>query len=202
MYFFLLSLIPHFVVLPVAAIFSLWMFLPSIDPHWYDIDVWSFQWLTSSFFLIQMLAQDQSARDAESLVINNFNTKLVAKISSFKSNNTGVNSFLLCWPFMCVGYSIYDLFLRSQPTFGTLTPNSPRFWTLPLLMGLKMPRPMGVDLTCFGGASFLVFLHTCFWLNYLFFSMISATTIIPAAMPTSISVSKSVMMFSAAPSFK
>jgi len=45
------------------------------------------------FFLIQMLAQDQSARDAESLVINNFNTKLVAKIASFKSNNTGVNSF-------------------------------------------------------------------------------------------------------------
>ena len=44
------------------------------------------------FFLIQMLAQDQSARDAESLV-NNFNTKLVAKIASFKSNNTGVNSF-------------------------------------------------------------------------------------------------------------
>jgi len=115
MYFFLLSLIPHFVVLPVAAIFSLWMFLPSIDPHWYDIDVWSFQWLTSSFFLIQMLAQDQSARDAESLVINNFNTKLVAKISSFKSNNTGVNSFLLCWPFMCVSgtqYMIYSLGLN------------------------------------------------------------------------------------------
>lgn len=67
------------------------------------------------FFLIQMLAQDQSARDAESLVINNFNTKLVAKISSFKSNNTGVNSFLLCWPFMCVSgtqYMIYSLGLN------------------------------------------------------------------------------------------
>jgi len=38
-----------------------------------------------------MLAQDQSARDAESLVINHFNTKLVAKIASFESNNPGVN---------------------------------------------------------------------------------------------------------------
>lgn len=67
---------------------------------------------------------------------------------------------------VCVGYSIY---LRSQPTFGTLIPSLPRFWTLPLLMGLKMPRLLGVDLTCFGGASFLVFFtHLLLALNYLF----------------------------------
>lgn len=41
-----------------------------------------------------MLAQSQSDRDAESAVIGGFNTKLVAKISSFKANNSGVSSEL------------------------------------------------------------------------------------------------------------
>ena len=60
-----------------------------------------------------MLAQDQSARDAESLVINNFNTKLVAKIASFKSNNTGVNSFCsVDRSYVCVSGTQYTLGLN------------------------------------------------------------------------------------------
>ena len=43
-----LSLSYHtLLAMPVAAISSLWTFLPSIEPHWYDIDVWNFRWWRS-----------------------------------------------------------------------------------------------------------------------------------------------------------
>lgn len=53
-----------------------------------------FSWLGSS--PRQMLAQSTDAQAAEKAVITTFNSKLAAKISSFKANNTGVWLYSLC----------------------------------------------------------------------------------------------------------
>ncbi|KAF5355158.1 hypothetical protein D9756_005598 [Leucocoprinus leucothites] len=59
-----------------------------------------------------MLAQGQSACAAENLVITHFNTKLAAKIASFKASNSGVTTYT--WD----SHSQFATILNSPATYG------------------------------------------------------------------------------------
>ncbi|KAI0785774.1 hypothetical protein C8Q75DRAFT_722141 [Abortiporus biennis] len=99
------------------ALFSVWIGINDIGNSYYqsgDRDAFSDTLLNAYFALVQklvrrnflfvnvppidrsplMLAQDASAQALEKTVIAGFNTKLAAKISSFKANNTGVSTWL------------------------------------------------------------------------------------------------------------
>lgn len=71
---------------------------------------------------LQMLQQDQASRDAEAKVISGFNTKLLAKISAFKSANSGVSP-----PRPAIPSTELDdkhlVYYRYQLTSGTHIPN-------------------------------------------------------------------------------
>jgi len=73
-----------------------------------------------------MLAQSTSAQSAEKTVIAGFNTKLVAKIASFKANNTGVSTWLFD------SNTAFSTVLNSPTTYGfvdaTSYGNTGDFW--------------------------------------------------------------------------
>ncbi|KAI0074838.1 hypothetical protein K474DRAFT_1664941 [Panus rudis PR-1116 ss-1] len=102
------------------ALFSFWIGINDIGNSWYqsgDRDAFSDTLLNAYFALVQkiyavggrnflfinvppvdrsplMLQQSASDQAAEKAVINGFNTKLAAKVASFKANNTGVQTWL------------------------------------------------------------------------------------------------------------
>lgn len=59
--------------------------------------------------MLQMLAQGTSATALEASVISGFNTKLLAKISSLKANNTGVSpdNFIALIPSYTDAYGVH-----------------------------------------------------------------------------------------------
>ncbi|KXN86027.1 putative mannan endo-1,4-beta-mannosidase F [Leucoagaricus sp. SymC.cos] len=106
------------------SLFSVWIGINDIGNSWYqpgDRDAFSDTLLNAYFALVQklyhhrsnvgarnflflnvppvdrsplMLASDPTSQATEAKVITTFNSKLAAKISSFKANNTGVTTYL------------------------------------------------------------------------------------------------------------
>lgn len=79
-----------------------------------------------------MLAQSTSAQSAEKTVIAGFNTKLAAKVASFKASNSGVSTWL--WD----SNAAFTTVLNSPTTYGfvdaTSYGNTGDFWGYVSLM--------------------------------------------------------------------